>query len=81
MVKKDLWFRAKRYGYGWYPGSWQGWAVLGGYLLIVFGLFQLLGTNYLTYFCSFVATAALLVICYKTGEKTKWRWGIKDEKQ
>ena len=28
---KMLWFRAKYYGWGWYPSSWQGWAITAGY--------------------------------------------------
>ena len=24
---KKLWFKAKEYGWGWYPVSWQGWAL------------------------------------------------------
>ena len=31
---KQLWFRAKSYGWGWTPITWQGWAVLLGCLLI-----------------------------------------------
>lgn len=23
-----MWFRAKRYGWGWRPVTWQGWAVV-----------------------------------------------------
>ena len=31
---KKLWFRAKTYGWGWVPVTWQGWAVTAGYTLI-----------------------------------------------
>lgn len=24
-----LWFRPKRIGFGWSPGSWEGWALIG----------------------------------------------------
>jgi hypothetical protein len=24
---RKLWFRAKTYGWGWFPVSWQGWAI------------------------------------------------------
>ncbi|WP_439547004.1 hypothetical protein [Sandarakinorhabdus sp.] len=23
------WFRPKRFGYGWSPASWEGWAITG----------------------------------------------------
>ena len=26
--EKKLWFKAKRFGYGWTPIVWQGWAFL-----------------------------------------------------
>lgn len=29
-----LWFRAKEYGWGWYPVSWQGWAITVLYVLL-----------------------------------------------
>lgn len=26
--KRIFWFRAKEYGWGWYPATWEGWLVL-----------------------------------------------------
>jgi hypothetical protein len=26
-----LWFKAKNYGWGWYPITWQGWLITGLY--------------------------------------------------
>ena len=31
---RTLWFRAKEYGWGWYPISWQGWAITVLYALL-----------------------------------------------
>ena len=31
------WFKAKMYGYGATPCSWQGWAVTGGFVLLLAG--------------------------------------------
>lgn len=31
---RKLWFRAKEYGWGWFPISWQGWAVTVLYALL-----------------------------------------------
>jgi hypothetical protein len=28
---KKYWFVRKTYGWGWTPGSWQGWAIMGVY--------------------------------------------------
>ena len=33
-----LWFKAKRYGWGWTPSAWQGWMVLLVYLVSVLGI-------------------------------------------
>jgi len=31
---RKLWFRAKTYGWGWFPISWQGWAITALYALL-----------------------------------------------
>lgn len=31
---RKLWFRAKEYGWGWFPISWQGWAITVLYALL-----------------------------------------------
>lgn len=80
MARQDAyWFKAKRYGWGWYPASWQGALILVGYMLLALAgsvWFQ----NQLVYFAAFFAglTVVLIYICYKTGEKPYWRWGVKD---
>lgn len=82
---KKLWFRAKRYGWGWQPVTWQGWAILLGYLVIMISTASRIdarshsGSDTLIGFAiPFIAlTAALIWICYRTGEKPSWRWGDK----
>ncbi|MCX6746614.1 MAG: hypothetical protein NTU63_00580 [Candidatus Pacearchaeota archaeon] len=78
MKNKKLWFRAKRYGWGWYPVTWQGWLVTS--ILIIFityiAIVFLTKGKLIEYFVSLiVAMAILMYICYKTGEKPRWRWG------
>lgn len=81
-----LWFKAKIYGYGWYPATWQGWGVILLYVLLVFlsawnilngtdvgasAVKQfILQTIFLTFF--------LVYISYTKGEKPRWRWGESD---
>ena len=36
LEKSKLWFRAKNYGWGWYPCSWEGWTVLLIWVLLFF---------------------------------------------
>ncbi len=89
MPNNKLWFKAKKYGWGWYPSSWQGWIVMFVYCIaiLVIALNAINVTkettntsstflwNYLPplFFISFI----MIGICYKTGEKPKWRWGEK----
>ena len=81
---KTLWFKAKKYGYGWYPASWQGWLVLLVYTAIFVSLIYIFESDiekYLVFYLIsvFVLSGLLIYICYKTGEKPGWRWGDKDK--
>ena len=82
---KKHWFKAKNYGWGWAPATWQGWLILGLFVLIVVKVFFEIDArshsvsdtlmNFVPRLVSF--TAILIFICYKTGEKPEWRWGRK----
>ena len=75
-MKNKLWFKAKRFGWGWYPISWQGWVIL---LLYVVAMVQYAlqankqhsASDVLINFAIpfIVNTIFLLVICYARGEK------------
>jgi hypothetical protein len=77
-----LWFKAKNYGWGWYPVSWEGWATI-----LIFVVFATLLATLLThvtvfrmiaYFAGLIGSVSLLIgICLKKGEKPEWRWGKK----
>ena len=88
--KRSIWFRAKSFGWGWYPATWQGWAITLLYLV----LYTLSGLVFVfmtpdavraggsveagfILFLSLIAllTASLLAVCYRYGEKPRWRWG------
>jgi hypothetical protein len=81
--QNKLWFKAKRYGYGWYPSTWEGWAVLGLFILSVI----LHSYNALSIAKSakdivlginapiLIDTVFLIIICWAKGEKAEWRWG------
>ena len=77
--KKDIWFPAKRYGWGWgLPIAWQGWVVFIGYLALFIWGVQVLRHQFspLEYFFYFVFTTAVLIgFCWAKGEKPRWRWG------
>lgn len=80
---KKYWFKAKRYGWGWYPSTWQGWIVLllwSAFLIVNFSLI-----DYNTYSANdalikvipqtIALTILLIAICWITGERPRWRWG------
>lgn len=79
------WFKAKTYGYGWYPASWQGWAIIITYISLVIQFFQLIDKNSHSVSDTLIGmvipfvllTILLLFIAYGTGEKPRWRWGNK----
>jgi hypothetical protein len=77
-MRRPLWFKAKRYGYGWYPASWQGWLVMAAWLL-VFATASFrwnVETEPMWYVADVaLSTVILLVVTVLTGEKARWRWG------
>jgi hypothetical protein len=81
--KKKIWFRAKEYGWGWYPISWEGWGSIGIFALIyVIVLIWLLNQRNLLnmvlgIIVIFILLGILLIICYKKGETPGWRWNGK----
>ena len=83
VEEKKLWFRAKRYGYGWVPVTWQGWGVIVMYLFVILtdALFvdnhsHSVSDSLMTFFPHwFILTVFLIIICDARGERAKWRWG------
>jgi hypothetical protein len=81
MKRIEIWFPAKRYGWGWgFPCTWQGWAVLITYVgLIVLASIIVRPDLYMKWWflCIVGLSVLLLVICWWKGEKPAWRWGHK----
>jgi hypothetical protein len=80
------WFRRKIWGWGWTPATWQGWAILGVYIVALAGFALTLDERstsrevLFTFVLPMVLlTATLIRIAYKTGEPPKWQWGIPDD--
>ena len=80
---KGYWFKAKQYGFGLYPSSWQGWIIILIYLLLLVEFFEIIdryshsaSDTLIGVFIPFILlTAWLLFTAYGTGEKPRWRWG------
>ena len=81
MTDRPEWFAAKRYGIGaGLPIAWQGWAVLGGYILLLFLATHWLSPPSLAFWSALILLTGLFVwITYHT-TKGGWRWrsGEKD---
>jgi hypothetical protein len=84
-MKKKLWFKAKRYGWGWYPATWEGWAVTAVFILLISlnawwidsGSHSVSDTLITWIPNTVILVIILLGICVATGEKPRWRWGGK----
>jgi hypothetical protein len=83
---EGYWFKAKLYGWGWTPVTWQGWGITGLYLLSILAFsFTLDETSpprevmFTFVLPVFFLTLLLIRICYRTGEKPRWRWGLPDK--
>ena len=74
--KKDIWFKTKQYGWGWYPCTWQGWLVLFAWAILFILSIKQMDQGWLNNLVAiFFFTILLIYICYKKGEKPAWHWG------
>lgn len=88
MKKNKLWFRRKTYGWGWTPITWEGWLVT--LVVVVIPIIIRLTAKALEYEKSTqyfytwasvpILLMALILICFRYGEKPKWQWGVKRTK-
>jgi hypothetical protein len=75
------WFAPKRYGYGSGPPiSWQGWAVMLGYVALIIAISIALKDQPLKLIAIVIPlTVVLMVICARTTRGGwRWRWGERD---
>ena len=79
----SLWFKAKKYGWGWTPVTWQGWFAVFIYVGCVMRFAFIVderahsASDFLMNFFLLAAIPTLLLIwlCYEKGEKPHWSWG------
>ncbi len=82
MEQNKLWFKAKRFGWGWTPCSWQGWTVVLLYVVVItihsinIEKFATSGADVVINFVIplIINTIFLIIISYAKGEKPGWRW-------
>lgn len=88
-MKNPIWFKAKKYGYGWTPSTWQGWLILLFFIVAITGNFfriQAYSTDITDTLISFIPESIVMIllliyICMLTGEEAKWRWGDETKKK
>jgi hypothetical protein len=81
MNDNPEWFAPKRYGYGsGLPISWQGWAVMLGFMAYVFADALLFATQPLVLIAVLIPAIAVLVVitARTTRGGWRWRWGEED---
>jgi len=79
---RGLWFKQKRFGWGWTPVKWQGWLVIVAYVALLVASTKTIDESapkdaipYTFLAIVILLTAALFIVAYKKGEKPKWNWG------
>lgn len=76
--EKQIWFPAKKYGWGWGPPcAWQGWVVLAVWFGLLGGAAVLTLPRHMGLWIASIVVliVALMAVCYLKGEKPHWRWG------
>ncbi len=75
-MKQELWFKRKRFGWGWTPANYKGWLVVAVYMILATASTLI---SYHSMPAFFLALAILTIVffwvCFKKGEKPKWSWG------
>ncbi|MEX0791171.1 MAG: hypothetical protein WD178_10390 [Actinomycetota bacterium] len=80
------WFKRRRYGYGFMPVTWQGWAAVVGYMIVVIGMASAflvapeeVAAKEAGFFAIFfvTATSGLILLSLSKGPRPRWRWGSK----
>jgi hypothetical protein len=83
---QKLWFKRRRYGWGWTPVTWQGWLCIVVFLAIVISSSFTLPmkpneptSGQILVFLMYVAGAvlALIGVSFMKGPLPKFRWGKK----
>ncbi|MDA1038260.1 MAG: hypothetical protein O2877_01055 [bacterium] len=81
---EGYWFKAKLYGWGWMPATWEGWLTFLIFIGLMAGNAYRLEASSLseaevikelipqTLFLILLLTA----ICWRTGERPRWQFGI-----
>ena len=79
---RKIWFKNKRYGWGWAPATWQGWLILALWLTIVIVWVININDNASSLINSLLSSVLpvlimviiFVMISYGRGERPKLQW-------
>lgn len=76
-MSEPEWFAPKRYGFGAVPITWQGWALVCGYVAILVGARFVLRDTLAGYLsvAAMVTVVFIVVSARTTRGGWRWRWG------
>jgi uncharacterized membrane protein len=79
MMTNQYWFKPKTFGYGATPSSWEGWAVVAAYTVVLVSCVLAI-SSYNGSFVAFVAAIAAMVVAtivlfVVSVQKTDGAWG------
>lgn len=87
MVMEKLWFKRKRYGWGWIPSTIEGWIATIGYVVVVVAAFVIPATQgqsqpeLIQWIIFGAMTIVLIITAYEKGETPRWQWNGKPIKK
>lgn len=77
---KEIWFKRKRYGWGWTPANLRGWIITLLYVALTLTSALVAPVSILTFIVLVaVFTAGFMAICFKYGETPRWQWGASSD--
>jgi len=76
-MEGKLWFKRKKYGWGWIPSSIEGWLVIILACAIIIYFASKVEENSINILYAILAAVVLVIINYIKGEKPRWQWGGK----
>ena len=78
---KKIWFKRKKYGFGWTPSTWEGWTVVLVWAILFYSFISKTNQNWSkNSLFIFLITGILIYVSYKKGESPRWQWGENNEK-
>jgi L-threonylcarbamoyladenylate synthase len=86
---KKFWFKRKKYGWGWYPATFEGWFLDFIYIVLLTFIFSSIDKYSHSVSDTLIGivvpmtalTCIFIIITWLKGEKLRWQWGkrVEDE--